>query len=331
MKKTLKVLAIIIFNVCLIVAAIAISDYLTYLYDANPRTYYKNHPLSTEIPPFKYHLKCPPIPYTHLEGYFNGENNIFQGRLPVGTEYKTEPIIFFGDSYIHGQYLKYNQNFGYKLSKALRRPVYNRAIPGSGFQHMYFQVADESAKSFYSEVPPSDTIFYIIIHDHYLRMTIFSDFDALGGNIHLRYTIKNNKLVKDNYNNVILNILKSSHTIRNFNLKYIDYYIHSPRSAENLTNSALKYFVETRNILEKRWNKKIKFNIIFYNNFKIEHQDILRKKLEDNGFKTVVISELTDENLNSEEYLMQDNLHPTEAAWDLLTPKIIDKLGMNKK
>ena len=326
MKKILKIVSILTINFGLIVFALIVSDFLTYKWDS--RTYYKFHPHTSKIPPFKYYLKNPVIPYTQLDDYFNGKDNIFNGRLPVGTEYKSNPILYFGDSYIHGQYLEPNQNFGYKLSHSLKRPVYNRAIPGSGFQHMYYQVSDENAKSFYEQVPPTDTIFYIMIHDHYLRMSIFSDFDALGGNMHLRYTIKDDELVKDDYNNPFLNFLKSSHTIRNYNLKYLEYNMHIPQSADKMTDSALKYFIETRNILEKKWNKKINFNVIFYDNFKISHQNILREKLKANGFKTLAVSDLTNEDLNSEKYLMQDNLHPTEAAWDLLTPLIVEKLEL---
>ena len=56
----------------------------------------------------------------------------------------------------------------------------------------------------------------------------------------------------------------------------------------------------------------------------------MAQRLEAEGFKVICTEDFTKENLNSKEYLMQDNQHPTEKAWDLLTPIIIKKLGLNQ-
>lgn len=96
---------------------------------------------------------------------------------------------------------------------------------------------------------------------------------------------------------------------------------------EKVADEFLLYFTQTRNALEKEWNNKIKFNVILYDdvppNCGIPNKDTIKRKLEENNFNVIDINDLTDEDLNSEKYLMQDNLHPTEAAWDLLTHKII--------
>lgn len=324
MKKILK---ITIYNLVLFTAIFFISDYVLYKFSSEPTKYLKDHPLSTSVPKYHYTFKNPKIPYTELDGYFNNEDNIFAGRKPFGTNYKTAPILIFGDSFAHGQYLEPNQTFGYKLSKTLKRPVYNRAIPGSGFQHMYYQVTPPFSSIFFNQVPKTDTVIYIMINDHYLRMSIFSDFDITGDYFHLHYNYKNGKLVKDNYSNPILNFLKSSYTIKAINLKYLDYTIGSPLFAEHYTNNALHYFVETRKMLEEKWQNKINFTVILYDNTPIYYKDLLTQKLKGNNFNVIDTSELTTKNLNSETYLMQDNLHPTEKAWDLLTPKIIKRLN----
>lgn len=326
MKKILKIIALLILNISLFIMFFFIAEYLTYKKAADPVQYLKDHPLSTEIPSFKYYLRNPNITYVNLEGYFNGSDNIFQGRKPDGIEYKnSKPIVIFGDSFAHGQYLNYNQNLSYKLAHKLNRTVYNRAIPGSSLQHMYYQVSDANS-TFYNEVPPSDTVFYVMINDHYLRMSIFSDFDTLGGNFYLRYTIKNNKLVKDNYENILLNFVKSSYIVRAINCKYVDRYIVNPKNADKLTNLAVKYLIETRNCLENKWNRKINFIVLLYDNNKITFEKQLRDKLEKNNFTVISTSDLTTEDLNSETYLMQDNLHPKEAAWNLLIPKLLEKI-----
>ena len=50
------------------------------------------------------------------------------------------------------------------------------------------------------------------------------------------------------------------------------------------------------------------------------------KKLKKNGFIVFSTNDITNENLKIEKYMMQDNNHPTEKAWDLLTPKIAERL-----
>ena len=325
MSKIKKIILIILINIILFLVAILISDYLTFKEDCKAFLKYNQNSVHTKTMKFQYFLINPPITYIDLKEYFNGEDNIFNGRKPVGLEYKNKPIVIFGDSFAHGQYLNYNQNFGYKLSHKLKRPVYNRAIPGASLQHMFYQVSEKSAEYFYEQVPKTDTIYYIMINDHYLRMSIFSDFQPLSDNFYLRYTLKNDKLKKDNFNNIFLNLIKSSYTVRNFNCKYSDYYVSNHKNADALTDLALAYFKETRDCLEKKWNNKLKFNIILYRYDKFYYKDLLKQKLVANDFNVIDTDDLTNENLMSEEYFMQDNYHPKEKAWDLLTPKIIKK------
>ena len=192
---------------------------------------------------------------------------------------------------------------------------------------MLHQVTEET-DDFFKSVPKTDTVFYVFIDEHYMRMSIFSDFSALYNNFYLRYTLKNGKLVKDNFNNPFLNFIKSSYTIRMLSLKHTVWYINNPKMADKLTDQILAFFVETRDKLEKHWNNKINFTVLLYDNIPIKNKKMLREKLEANNFTVIDTSDLTKEDLNSEKYLMQDNLHPTEAAWDLLTPKIIKTLGL---
>lgn len=328
MKKAFKIFFIIIINICILISALFLSDWIIYKVHTDPVTYYEHHPLSTDIPKFQYMIKDPFTTFIDLEDYYTGDNNIFVGRLPNGLQYKDKtPILIFGDSFAHGQYLNPDQNFSHKLSESLKRPVYNRGIPGSSMQHMLHQVTVK-ADDFFQKVPKTDTVFYVFIDEHYMRMSIFSDFDALYNNLYLRYTLRDGKLVKDNYDNKFLNFIKSSYTIRMLSLKHTVWYINNPKMADKLTDQILAFFIETRDALEKKWENKINFTVLLYDNIPIKNKAMLRKKLEDNNFNVIDTSDLTKEDLNIEKYLMQDNLHPTEAAWDLLTPKIIKELGL---
>ena len=74
--------------------------------------------------------------------------------------------------------------------------------------------------------------------------------------------------------------------------------------------------------------KPLKFIIIFFEDWEILYRELLEKKLRNNGFITVSTKDLTGVDLRTEEYSMQDNHHPTEKTWDMLTPEIIKILNL---
>ena len=126
-----------------------------------------------------------------------------------------------------------------------------------------------------------------------------------------------------------LNFIKSTYIYKYINHEYAQNYVYNPKNAEKITDITLLYFTKTREILEKRWGKKVNFTIIYYDTWPIPHGELLKKKFEDKGFNVIKTSELTSENLENEKYLSKVNSHPTEEAWNLLTPLIIKKLNLN--
>ena len=330
MNKFLKIFLVVIINILLLFCTLLISDRIVYNAFAKPEKYYAIRTKQEPIPQFSYYINKPEIMFVQFDNFFTGNDNFFKGRLPDGLKYSNnEPIVCFGDSYMYGQYLEPYQTFSHKLSEALKRPVYNRAISGTAFATMYYQVASEEySPEFYKQVPPSDTVFYLMINHHWWRTLALGDTHVLGKLFYMRYTPKNGKLVMDNYKNKLYNFIKSSYTIRYLNLKYLDWYINYGPSEKRLTDLALTYFMETRRILEEKWHKKINFVVIFYQATDILHRDSLRNKLEANGFKVIDTKELTDADLNDPKYMMKENCHPTEELWDMLTPKIIEKAGL---
>ena len=318
MKILKKTFLIIIFNLLFAALLLFICD--VFIYKDLKKDYNKNGPKEFQASEFKYLTK--PNYCLNFETYFDGSDNIFKGRKPDGTEYKTNnPIIVFGCSYALGQFLNYNQTFSYKLAHFLKHPVYNRAISARGLAHMYWQTEDES---FYKNVPSSDTIIYVMIDDHYRRMMV-SFLDTLDLFRLRHYSITNNKLVADKLNNPLLNVLKSSYTIKLLNLKYAQNFINNQQNSDKLTDMALIYFLETRKQLEKRWNRKINFIVFLYEDKEIAYKEELSRKLKENNFTVISTKELTNDNLNEIKYKIPNNYHPTEAAWDLLTPKFIEK------
>ena len=261
-------------------------------------------------------------------GFFNtysssSTNYDIFARPPVGLEYTKSPITVFGCSFAFGHYLKNNQTFSYKLSKLTQRPVYNRAVPGEAFAEMYHQVTN---KEFYDTVKPCDNVFYIIMFDHYRRLlsTTFEPFEYFQS-YNYKYDKKQDKLVLTNYL-PIYRFLNSSYLYRILKSKQISTYLESPKNADELTDLAVIHLVKTKEELEKNWNKKINFIVITYQPQHVQYYDLLKKKLEQNGFVTTDTDILTKENLDLPKYQFAQNLHPTEEAWELLTPLIVSDL-----
>ena len=267
---------------------------------------------------FGYSFINPPQNNDDLEYFFNGSNEYGYGRVPDGTEYKSDPIIIFGCSFAYGMELNKDQTIGYKLSHILKRPVYNRSVYGQALSEMYYQSESEE---FYKQVPKSDTVIYIMIDDHYRRM--FTDTcEVIDTWFLVQYDIKKGKLIRRKYKNIFSNFIKSLYLVKQIKHSYFAKYTTDEKNKEKLTDDALIYFIKTRENLEKRWNNKIKFTVIFYND--ILGSDLLKEKLLKNQFYVIDIKDLTNENLYDDKYLAVDKIHPSEAAWDLLTPLIAE-------
>ena len=319
MKKTVL---IVFFNILFLILVFFCAEILTYKYQA--KIFYDSHPKIYPINKYSYDIYYPDY-ITDLKNHFNGANNLYQGRKPDGSEYKRKtPITLFGCSFAFGQHLNDNQTLSYKLAQELKRPVFNRAIAGGSFQHMYLQVINDS---FYEDIPFSDTVIYVMIDDHY-RREMLNYFDVLNLHIHPHFLRKNNELVMEDYDNKFMNAIRSSYIVKTINHVYADKYIKNPKNAEKVTDTALLYFIESRNELKKQWKNDIKFIVILYDCWEIPYKDLLCKKLKENGFSVYSVKSFTDENLMQEKYMMQDNYHPTEAAWDLLVPSFIEKLEL---
>ncbi|MBR6163324.1 hypothetical protein IKQ26_05515 [bacterium] len=302
----------------LLIILILLTGAEIFIYKTNADSFKENNCNFFETAPFGYILGDPNIHRIQLNNYFTGENNVTTGRLPAGLEYKTEPATIFGCSFALGQFLENEQTFSYKLSRILKRPVYNRAVQGQGFQEMYYQ---STLPEFYSDVPKSSDVIYVMIDDHYRRAYI-NTMSILDQYFLLHCKIKDGKIEIETYENNFMNFLKSLYMVKYTNLMYFEKYVNNDKNKDKITDDALLYFTKTRENLEAKWGK-INFYVVFYG--KIRFEDEFAKKLEDNGFKVIKTSDLTDADLeNGEEYIIENNGHPSEGAWNLLTPKIAE-------
>lgn len=311
---------IIIINLLSIVVLLLVAEAV--IYKHSNKIYQTRFKTEAKLP-LSYSTKAT---YSYdINTFYTGAPDNFSGRKPDGLEYKTNPITVFGCSYAHGQHLNYNQTFSYKLSKLLKRPVYNRAVPAKGLAKMYYQSEHET---FYKDVPKSDLVIYIMLDDHYRRMK--SNFlDTTEINKHRTYKKVNNELILNDNKNPLLCLLHSTYTHKAATSMFVEHYINNPKNADKLTDEAALYFIKTRENLEKKWGTKVNFVVIYYNHW-LRHGDLLRKKLEENNFIVINSNQLTNENLFTDKYFSKETLHPTEDVWDLLTPKIVDFLELKK-
>jgi hypothetical protein len=227
--------------------------------------------------------------------------------------------------------LNNNQTLAYKLSQALKTPVYSRAVQGGGLAQMYFQVLNDE---FYNIVPPSDKVLYVFINDQLRRIFVNKFYPCSSTFIlHYNYNPKNKTLVLNNYNNLFSNFIRSTFIHSMFEEYYYKYMISNNNYVEYITDVVLAYFVNSKKEMEKHWNNKIDFNVLFYepniDNFLPENlYDVLETKLKANGFNVIKATDLTDIYLWNDNSKYLKNSHPTEEAWDLLVPKIIETANL---
>ncbi len=166
-----------------------------------------------------------------------------------------------------------------------------------------------------------------MMFDHY-RRSMLQYFNVLDLEIIPHFSIKRKKLKSDNYKNPIQNFIKALYIVKNLNHVFTDRFLGNSKNEDIITDNAILYFTESRKELEKRFNKKLNFIVIIYDDCDIMHEDTLSSKLNKNGFKVILTKDLTNEDLGSEKYKDPYNFHPKEEAWDLLLPKLIKKMDL---
>lgn len=244
-------------------------------------------------------------------------------RKPEGLNYTKKPIVIFGCSYAYGLNLNKEQTFSYKLSHFTKRPVYNRAVSGWGFQHMLNQVKQNQ---FYIDIPEPEYVIYLMINDHFRRLYVptFMSASLLDETYNLRYELKDGKLIIKKEKNALLEFIHRLYITQKIEHFYINNILLKSDNYEQYFSFALQHLVESKNEMKKHW-KNTKYVVILYQTF--PHDNLFIEQLKKNGF--IVISLKYDYNLNlhTPEYMSQD-YHPKEQAWDLLTNKISESLNI---
>lgn len=229
-----------------------------------------------------------------------------------------KPVVLFGCSFIQGTGLENNQTLAYKISKLSNRTTYNRARYSTGPQFMYYQLND---KAFKQEVPDAEYIIYTFIGVHLPRLYDYQTC-PFSTEINLRYKIFDNKLVEIK---PAFMPFYSLYMVKKIQSKLVAPKISKEEANYNLFNCIMK---ESIDIAKKKYPNS-KFVILEYPdgaNKKLSQDEIL--KLEYMGFVFVNVEKLIGHNLNDSKYKVADNYHPSEAAWNEITPKLVQKLKL---
>lgn len=329
MKK--NIIKIIILNIILLVIIIFIADYSIYL--KFKQDYIKN--LDSES------LKIyPPISYIdNYKSNYSTQSYIFQKKNKnnfnyfrnniYNKNYNNKAIIFFGCSYTFGAQLSDEQTLSNKLAKKLNINVYNFGICASGIQHMLSLLQNNIFYNLIKEEP--QYAIYTIIPDHFGRLQkyIFPS-PMMANGINLQYELKNSKL-KKRY--IPLNLFSKS-----FLVKSIYYQIDTKRNdfEPNIKeqNNLLAYYIFTESfqILKKKY-PNIKFIILRYeteNDYAEEYENNkIWENLQKQGIIIINSSDLIGRKFKyASEDTCEDQYHPSEKAWDLLVPKLIEQIEL---
>lgn len=290
MKKKLK---IVVINVLLIVLVLALVECISFKIlqskDKNFHYIFSEHRFDDNYNAGDFHRQFRPVEI---------KNN------------KKGSIILFGCCMTYGVGINDNsQTISHIMANLTGRTVYNRAIPGWGLQHMYYQLTDPRFPSEIKVKP--EYIIYTIIKDHYRRL--FSNSSA-NEPYYLTYSVKNNKLVKnpDSFLNrsLFVYLLKELYCEHHYDSKLVDFYILESQKAA------------------KKLYPNVKFVVLNLDDIKELNDD---KLLRDNGIQVVNVPKVSETKTIHElpEYWGDNSGHPSGKYWELVLPKVIKEIKIN--
>ena len=238
-------------------------------------------------------------------------------RPTFGTQYKKQSIIILGCSYAYGEFLTDEQTLGYKLSKATKRPVYNYALKGKGFQNALYIIQNNFLDA---NIKNPKYFIYVFLNDHVRRIysnSCMSDFVGQP----LYKLDKNNQLYlyKDYYPRY-----RQFYTFYFFN--NIIYKLFIEKDIERNNKYVNAYFKAMNTEIKKRF-PNTKFIVLTYGNQDLYKYDF--SELINDDFIVLNTDCLSNEKLMSAKYqISNSDTHPNEQAWDVILNPLIERLSL---
>lgn len=252
-------------------------------------------------------------------------------RKPVGEEYKNEDaLVIFGGSFGYGTSLTNENTLSYKLSKYLKKTVYNRAYPSGSPTQMLFQL---QKTDIFEKIPKVDTVLYVYTEDEMARL--YKILDCEPSNVfNPRYEIKNGKLERIKTDKNYDKIMKL------YVAKELRERVIEPKLAENQEKTFdlfFEIFKESKAIADKKWNNP-NFILLKYPIYRTDRQNLPDcsekytkykgwERFDEIGITVVDTQSLVGNEVCSAKYVVNpdNDYHPNEAAWELIIPKLIAK------
>ena len=279
-----------------------------------------------------------------FEKYFEKSDYEISGFKPerfrkdFGTNYNKKSVLIFGCSHLFGAGLEDEQTFGYKLSQATKRPVYNRAFWAWGPQYMLYIL---KSHRWIEDIKSPEYIITMFIPDYYQRLYLHQGWPFDSG-VYLRYKIDKKGDLK---------LLKNSPYPwywRFLTIKYSQYYLENIKRNDNdYTNKLyLKIMQESMAIIKKRY-PGAKVILLLYEGREVSkdsHPYIMKNsdyfnskpfapetlaELEKSGYIVINMEEFLGHSLSTPEYKLEnDPTHPSENVWDEFVPLLKKKFNM---
>lgn len=304
MKKFMK---IIFYNILLIFIIFIAFELFFDVYRLNV----KYRKISRHNPSYTFSQKIYFASKELFTAYIQNKNyykiNMF--RSPLIAENKKPAIILVGCSYTYGERIKNDETLGYHIYKNTDSTVYNMGLNGASPREILYMLRDDTSflDKFTNNNNNISIILYTFIDDHLRRL--YSDSRPRVP----RYKLKNGELI-------YLQPIPHSELIQNVFYDNITKIIPISEQYKLFNN----YMININNAIKNKFGYNTKFVIFIYDERHFKNPNW--KELEDKGIKIIKLENLTDKNIFDDEYLAYDGYHPNHKAWNIICPKLIDKM-----
>lgn len=233
----------------------------------------------------------------------------------AGENFKTSPVVIFGDSCAYGFELSEEDKFYNQLAQFIKRPVYNRASGGWSVQNTYWLLMNEDFYKEYKQEPKA----VIFVYTPVMFRRMYAPELSNG----LRYTVIGDNIIR---NPNIINWLNISYLYS----KLSDIYaVFRSKFFDNSFDIFKVYLIKGKNNADKHW-KNTSFYILKFTDVADNDNPEKWKELESEGFKIIEVKELMGENYSKiDSYFMNvtDN-HPSRLFWEECIPKMAEKMDL---
>ena len=249
------------------------------------------------------------------------QENYFRNALNKSSSSK-KPVLIFGCSFGFGWLLDEKQAFAYKLSELSKRDVYNQSISSLGIQYFPYIIEKFNINN---EIKNPEYIIFVMIDNHVYRLYryFYQDTDPYK-DIRYKLSVNGNlQLISDrNF------FLQKSFIFRYIQNMFGKVKFDSKSFDENF-DFMKKHFLYAKKLCQEKFPDTKLVILKYEENYESELFNSDRwSELEQEGFIILDTYSLTGKHLYENEYRIKNDVHPNEKAWDLLTPKIIEKLNL---